>query len=253
MFLEDLAILADIVGDIVTLPVKVAHWSVELGNDITETVAQDIQNRIEGIPEQEARTSYTVRDEAEEIVAKSNARYHDALGGMNRDWNAMLQERQEVGAKREEVYRMIGKAVSSEALTELPSSRDLMPKTPSCPSMDSFGFNVGTYMGLSAAQMRMEIAEEYYQKAKQFRAEMDQCIGEIHQVQYRVKAVRDAQEEEMVMLRIIQTTYQNQSASVLAESNTLLYQIAELGLQEVSDQTAKRYQELVQTLKRLWL
>ena len=108
-------------------------------------------------------------------------------------------------------------------------------------------------MGLSAAQMRMEIAEEYYQKAKQFRAEMDQCIGEIHQVQYRVKAVRDAQEEEMVMLRIIQTTYQNQSASVLAESNTLLYQIAELGLQEVSDQTAKRYQELVQTLKRLWL
>lgn len=40
MFLEDLAILADIVGDIVTLPVKVAHWSVELGNDITETVAQ---------------------------------------------------------------------------------------------------------------------------------------------------------------------------------------------------------------------
>lgn len=55
------------------------------------------------------------------------------------------------------------------------------------------------------------------------------------------------------MLRIIQTTYQNQSASVLAESNTLLYQIAELGLQEVSDQTAKRYQELVQTLKRLWL
>ena len=89
MFLEDLAILADIVGDIVTLPVKVAHWSVELGNDITETVAQDIQNRIEGNPEQEARTSYTVRDEAEEIVAKSNARYHDALGGMNRDWNAM--------------------------------------------------------------------------------------------------------------------------------------------------------------------
>ena len=51
MFLEDLAILADIVGDIVTLPVKVAHWSVELGNDITETVAQDIQNRIEGTSE----------------------------------------------------------------------------------------------------------------------------------------------------------------------------------------------------------
>ncbi len=252
MFLDDLAILADIVGDIVSLPVKVVQWSAELGNDITETVAQDIQNRIEGNPEQEARTSYTVRDEAEEIVSKSNTRYHEALGGMHRDWNAMLQERQKVGEKREEVYRMIGKTLSSGALVELPSGRELEPEAPTGPTMDSLGFNLGTYMGLPAAKMRMEIAEEYYQKAKEFRAEMDRCVGEIHQIQYRVKSVQNAQEEEMQMLQIIQRTYQKRSSSVLKESNDLLYQIAELSLQSVSDQTAKRYQGLVQTLKQLW-
>lgn len=56
----------------------------------------------------------------------------------------------------------------------------------------------------------------------------------------------------MQMLQIIQRTYQKRSSSVLKESNDLLYQIAELSLQSVSDQTAKRYQELVQTLKQLW-
>ena len=249
MFLDD---LVDIVGDIVTLPLEIAHLAVECGNDIAETVTQDIQNRVEGNPEQETRTSYTVRDEADEIVSRSNKRYNEALDRMNQDWNAMLQERQKVCAKREDVYRMIGKTISSGALVELPSGRELMPETPVCPSIDSLGFNIGTYMGLPAAKMRMEIAEEYYQQAKEFRAEMDRCIGEIRQIQYRVKSVRNAQEEEMKMLQIIQITYQKQSASVLKESNDLLYQIAELSLQSVSDQTAKRYQELVQTLKQLW-
>ena len=85
MFLDDLAILADIVGDIVSLPVKVVQWSAELGNDITETVAQDIQNRIEGNPEQEARTSYTVRDEAEVIDSKNNTRYNETQDGKHRE------------------------------------------------------------------------------------------------------------------------------------------------------------------------
>lgn len=252
MFLDDLAILADIVGDIVSLPVKVVQWSAELGNDITETVAQDIQNRIEENPEQEARTSYTVRDEAEEIVSKSNTRYHEALGGMHRDWNAMLQERQKVGEKREEVYRMIGKTLSSGALVKLPSGREIEPETPACPTMDSLGFNLGTYMGLPAAKMRMEIAEEYCQKAKEFQAEMNRCVAEIHRIQHLVKSVQNAQDEEMKMLQIIQSTYQNRSATVLKESNALLYQIAELCLKEVSDQTALRYQELLQSLERLW-
>ena len=204
MFLDD---LLDIIGDIVTLPLEIGHLVVEGGNDIVETVAQDIQNQIEGNPEQEVRTSYTVRDEADKIISRSNRRYNEAFERMHQDWNAMLQERQKVCAKREEVYRMVGKAISSRESTKLPSGRDLMPKTPPCPSIDSLGFNLGTYMGLPAAKMRMEIAEEYYQKAKEFRAEMDRCVGEIHQIQYRVKSVQNAQEEEMQMLQIIQRTY----------------------------------------------
>lgn len=177
MFLDD---LLDIIGDIVTLPLEIGHLVVEGGNDIVETVAQDIQNRIEGNPEQEVRTSYTVRDEADKIISRSNRRYNEALERMHQDWNAMLQERQTVCAKREEVYRMVGKAISSRESTKLPSGRDLMPKTPPCPSIDSLGFNLGTYMGLPAAKMRMEIAEEYCQKAKEFQAEMNRCVAEIH-------------------------------------------------------------------------
>ena len=224
MFLDD---LFDIIGDIVTLPLEIGHLVVEGGNDIVETVAQDIQNRIEGNPEQEVRTSYTVRDEADKIISRSNRRYNEALERMHQDWNAMLQERQKVCAKREEVYRMVGKAISSRESTKLPSGRDLMPKTPPCPSIDSLGFNLGTYMGLPAAKMRMEIAEEYCQKAKEFQAEMNRCVAEIHRIQHLVKSVQNAQDEEMKMLQIIQSTYQNRSATVLKESNALLYQIAE--------------------------
>lgn len=39
MFLDD---LFDIIGDIVTLPLEIGHLVVEGGNDIVETVAQDI-------------------------------------------------------------------------------------------------------------------------------------------------------------------------------------------------------------------
>ena len=212
MFLDD---LLDIIGDIVTLPLEIGHLVVEGGNDIVETVAQDIQNRIEGNPEQEVRTSYTVRDEADKIISRSNRRYNEALERMHQDWNAMLQERQKVCAKREEVYRMVGKAISSRESTKLPSGRDLMPKTPPCPSIDSLGFNIGTYMGLPAAKMRMEIAEEYCQKAKEFQAEMNRCVAEIHRIQHLVKSVQNAQDEEMKMLQIIQSTYQNRSATVL--------------------------------------
>lgn len=249
MFLDD---LFDIIGDIVTLPLEIGHLVVEGGNDIVETVAQDIQNRIECNPEQEVRTSYTVRDEADKIISRSNRRYNEALERMHQDWNAMLQERQKVCAKREEVYRMVGKAISSRESTKLPSGRDLMPKTPPCPSIDSLGFNLGTYMGLPAAKMRMEIAEEYCQKAKEFQAEMNRCVAEIHRIQHLVKSVQNAQDEEIKMLQIIQSTYRNRSATVLKESNALLYQIAELCLKEVSDQTALRYQELLQSLERLW-
>lgn len=59
--------------------------------------------------------------------------------------------------------------------------------------------------------MRMDVAEEYLAKAKEYDSDIRTIIAEINQVKRLITQLEHTQEEELEMLSMIREAYQRQS------------------------------------------
>lgn len=243
--------LGDIAKDIVTFPFEVGKAVTELGEDIKETIVQDVQHKIEGNPDKPIRTSYTVKEEAENLISKSGNEYWDARDEFSTQWNRMTATAEKLQTERYTTYKLIGQAIRSKRLTELPSSIVPSQQPASIPSIDSIKFDFGTYLG--STSMRMEAAEEYLSKAKEYRIRVKTKIAELNQLKRLVLNVSAFQNEELEMLSLIRKSYENQNESTLLKSTEILRELASLCLDEVCEQTNTNYEHLLEKLKTLWM
>ena len=85
---DNLEILADIAKDIVSLPFQIGKEITELGNDIVETIGQDVQHKLEGTADKPLRTSYDIKREAEQTVERSQKEYWNAQDRLVRTWES---------------------------------------------------------------------------------------------------------------------------------------------------------------------
>lgn len=242
--------LADIGKDIVMLPVEIAKAATETATDIHETIVQDVSNRISGTPDKPIRTSYDIRNEADEIVKSVNQSFYDAKSKLTSSWHKTSREAEQMARKRNEVYQLLGQAVSTN-LEKLPEQPIELIYPSSAPYIDS-SFDIGTHFGLLGTSTRMEAAEEYLQQAKEYRADVRSLINEVDSLRRTVLRVSDAQKEELEILGVIQNAYRARSKDVLTKSAELLHEIAVLCVQEMSSNTNARYNDLLQHLRSLW-
>lgn len=73
-----LADFADIGKDIIMLPVEIGKAAVECATDINETIAQDVKNKVNGSPDKTIRTSFDIRNEADQIINSVNESFYKA-------------------------------------------------------------------------------------------------------------------------------------------------------------------------------
>ncbi len=100
--------------------------------------------------------------------------------------------------------------------------------------------------------MRIDAAEEYLARAKEYRVDTKAKIAEINQVKQLVIHLEHTQEEELEMLSMIREAYLKQSEDTLIESANLLRDIASLSAKEVCKQTDEQYERLLKALHGLW-
>ena len=241
----------DIVKDIVTLPLKVADATIELGSDIKEVVVRDIQNKIEGNPDKEIRTSYDIRNDAQKIISTSNVQYNNAVSQLDDAWRKMNNDASALAQKRRDVYAMIGRAIYTEPVETLPSLSDRVFSTPSIPSLDSFKFHLSTYLGVGMS-MREEMAESYYTDAQKYKIEIQGCVNNLNVLKRAAMDVTNAQEEELAMLQTIEKTYMRQPQNTLIACAEILHSITILCMEEVGEHTKTKYQNLICNLRELW-
>lgn len=250
-FFDNLWELGDIAKDIVMLPFEIGKAATELGQDIKEAVVQDVKHKVSGTPEKPIRTSYTIRDEAEALIKKSQDEYWGARDKFDLQWKRMTAKSEKLLKIRAETYALIGQAIHSRKLVKLPSGSAATLDPPELPSLDTLKFDFGTYTG--STSIRMEAAEEFMAQAKEFRVAVKSRIAEINQLKRIVMNAAHFQKEEIEMLSAIQKAYQRKSEVKLIESADLLRDIASLCLREVNEQTNASYEQLLKKLKRLWM
>ena len=145
-FFDTLVVLLDIGKDIVMLPAEIGKAAIECGNDITEVVAQDVKNKVSGESHKEIRTSYDIRDEAEKLIQSSQNEYIHAKDRLDSTWDSMIEESRILAQKRAAVYQLMGKAIHSAYLPNLPAPNERSIHYPTIPSLDSLQFDLGTYV-----------------------------------------------------------------------------------------------------------
>lgn len=244
--------LLDIGKDIAMLPVEIGKAATELGNDLTEMVVQDTKNKISGESQKEIRTSYDIRDEAEKIIQTSKDKYIRTKNSLDSVWDDINTESMALSKNRDAVYKLMGQAIQSICLPKLFSPSASSIHYPTIPTLDSLQFDLGTYLGVVGTSMRMDAAEEYLQSAKEFRTKVSFTISQINCLKKDMLAISQAHKEEQKMLELIQSTYAKQSESILIQSSGILREISSLLLDEVTSQTAKKYQNYLEQLKTLW-
>lgn len=250
-FFDTLWELGDIAKDIVSLPFEIGKAATELGQDIKEAVIQDVQHKIEGNPDKPIRTSYTVKEEAEKLISKSGDEYWEARDKFSTQWNCMTSNAEKLQIERNNTYKLIGQALHSKSLRDLPSSSVPYQQPASMPAIDSTKFDCGTFLGNTS--MRMEAAEEYLSRAKEYRIHVKTQIADLNRLKRLVMQVSAFQKEELEMLSLIRKSYENQNENTLLESTELLRQLATLCLDEVGEQTNTNYERLLGELKTLWI
>lgn len=114
-----IADMADIVKDIAMLPVEIGKATVELGQDLTEVVTQDISNKVSGTPNAPIRTSFDIRNEADEVIKSANDSFYTAKNKLTSEWSRTSKRAKQVAEKRNVVYQLLGRATST-ALEKLP-------------------------------------------------------------------------------------------------------------------------------------
>lgn len=249
-FLDILGDLADIAGDILRLPGEIVNAAIETATDINETIAQDVSNRISGIPDKPIRTSYDIRNEADKIVESVNNSFYDAKSKLTSSWRKTSREAEQVAKKRNEVYQLLGRTIST-TLAKLPEQPIELIYPSSAPYIDS-SFDIGTFFGLLGTNTRMEAAEEYLRQAEEYRADVRSLINKVDSLRQTVLRVSDAQKEELEILDVIQNAYRARSKDILTKSAELLHEIAVLCVQEMSSNTNAKYNDLLQHLRSLW-
>lgn len=244
--------LADIAATIASVPFGVAKIIVEGGADIAETVAQDVQHKVSGESYKEIRTSYDVKEDANKRIEESNRKYYGAKNDLDSAWGDMHRREERVVEKRTEVYQLLGKNIHSKKLPALPDYMGSPQSCPNTPAIDSLGFDFGTALGLAGTNMRMEAAEEYLEKAKDYQVAMKGCLEQVRQMKRTIRAVEGAQKEELKLLDIIQETYERQTEASLLQCADALRELAQLGIREVTDETARKYAAVLKKLNEQW-
>lgn len=251
-FFDTLGELLDIGKDIVMLPAEIGKAATECGNDITEAVVQDVKNKVSGESHKEIRTSYDIRDEAEKLIQSGQDEYIHAKDRLDSTWDNMIEESRILAQKWATVYQLIGKAIHSVYIPNLPAPNERSIHYPTIPSLDSLQFDLGTYAGLMGVGMRMDVAEEYLQSAKEFRVEVKRTVSQINRLQKSVRAISQAHTEEKKMLDVIQRTYVKRAESTLIQSAGILREISDLLIDEVTSHTSQKYQSYLEQLQKLW-
>ncbi len=244
--------LVDIVATIASVPFGVAKIIVEGGADIAETAVQGIKNTASGEPEKEIRTSYDVKEDADKRIEESNRKYYGAKNDLDSAWYEMRQREEDVVKKRTGVYQLLGEKIHSKKLPALPDYMGSPQSCPNAPAIDSLGFDFGTALGLAGTNMRMEAAEEYLEKAKDYQVEIKGCVEVIRQMKRTISDVESAQKEELKLLDIIQKTYEKQTEASLLQCADALRELAQLGIREVTDETARKYAAVLKKLNEQW-
>lgn len=244
--------LVDIAATIASVPFGVAKIIIEGGADIAETAAQGIKNAASGEPEKEIRTSYDVKEDADKRIEESNRKYYGAKNDLDSAWYEMRQREEKVVKKRTEVYQLLGENIHSKKLPALPDYMGSPQSCPNAPAIDSLGFDFGTALGLAGTKMRMEAAEEYLEKAKDYQVAMKGCLEQVRQMKRTIRAVEGAQKEELKLLDIIQETYERQTEASLLQCADALRELAQLGIREVTDETARKYAAVLKKLNDQW-
>lgn len=244
--------LVDIAATIVSVPFGVAKIIVEGGADIAETAAQGIKNAASGEPEKEIRTSYDVKEDADKRIEESNRKYYGAKNDLDSAWGDMHRREKRVVEKRTKVYQLLGEKIHSKKLPALPDYMGSPQSCPNAPAIDSMSFDFGTALGLAGTNMRMEAAEEYLEKAKDYQVAIKGCIEDIRQMKRTIRAVESAQKEELKLLDIIQKTYEKQTEASLLQCADALRELAKLGIREVTDETARKYSAVLKKLNEQW-
>lgn len=244
--------LVDIAATIASVPFGVAKIIVEGGADIAETAAQGIKNAASGEPEKEIRTSYDVKEDADKRIEESNRKYYGAKNDLDSAWGDMHRREKRVVEKRTKVYQLLGEKIHSKKLPALPDYMGSPQSCPNAPAIDSMSFDFGTALGLAGTNMRMEAAEEYLEKAKDYQVAIKGCIEDIRQMKRTIRAVESAQKEELKLLDIIQKTYEKQTEASLLQCADALRELAKLGIREVTDETARKYAAVLKKLSEQW-
>ena len=244
--------LVDIAATIASVPFGVAKIIVEGGADIAETAAQGIKNAASGEPEKEIRTSYDVKEDADKRIEESNRKYYGAKNDLDSAWGDMHRREKRVVEKRTKVYQLLGEKIHSKKLPALPDYMGSPQSCPNAPAIDSMSFDFGTALGLAGTNMRMEAAEEYLEKAKDYQVAIKGCIEDIRQMKRTIRAVESAQKEELKLLDIIQKTYEKQTEASLLQCADALRELAKLGIREVTDETARKYAAVLKKLNEQW-
>jgi hypothetical protein len=245
-----LADFADIGKDIIMLPVEIGKAAVECATDINETIAQDVKNKVNGSPDKTIRTSFDIRNEADQIINSVNESFYKAKDRLRSSWNKTSKNAETVAKKREQVYQQLGLTISS-TLVKLPA-QPVELIFPSDTPYVSASFDVGTFFGVFGTAARMEAAEEYLQQAKEYRADVRSLINDIDSLRRTVLNIADAQTEELEILNMIQAAYRMKSNEILTKSAKLLQEISVLCVQEIGANTDKKYNDLLRDLKSMW-
>lgn len=244
--------LVDIAATIASVPFGVAKIIVEGGADIAETAVQGIKNTASGEPEKEIRTSYDVKEDADKRIEESNQKYYGAKNDLDSAWGDMHRREERVVEKRTKVYHLLGENIHSKKLPALPDYMGSPQSCPNAPAIDSMSFDFGTALGLAGTNMRMEAAEEYLEKAKDYQVAIKGCIEDIRQMKRTIRAVESAQKEELKLLDIIQETYEKQTEASLLQCADALRELAKLGIREVTDEAARKYAAVLKKLNEQW-
>ncbi len=169
-FWDSLEELADLAFNIATAPIQLAEIIWDSGNDIAEATVQGIKNTLNGEGDEDIRTSYDVKEEAEKRISTINGKHYDAVNDFDKLWKNMTAHMNYVNKRRERVYWMLGMALHNTSLVPLPTASSLLVQRPSPPSIDSFSFGLGSFLG--STSLRMEAAKEYELKSKEYEAKV---------------------------------------------------------------------------------
>lgn len=196
------------------------------------------------------KTSYEIRDEAEQVASKANRRYSSKQIEIKSAFNKVEQEWERIKALRIEVIHKVQYKLNSKGYEVSVNNVRLRNRyTPEISNRWLFDFTSKVPIPFGKS-IRREMAKEYLEDARDYKVEIDKAIADYDRCLTLLTSVSYKMQQEDELLRNLLDMLERCSSRYYGQILSILISVLKVDVLDKNGHINNKYEEYIYQLRR---